>query len=317
MAASTRASERSETRPGGILGAAFMATSLFLLGFLVPLLMIVSITSAFPVMVLRVQRGLGSAVTAAALATALVAFALTPGHALKFLVLLLLPGFLMVEGLVRGRGLRRGALWAFLLVAAEISLALLTITPQAEAQFLEPLRYLSSPEFLADMRTRVPQENVDLWADQARTLFAMMQVVYPAALLISGALGVLVNATLLRAWLARRDPGFIEGGEFETIRWPLGLVALFILGGACVVFPPLKAAGYNVLLVTAFFFAVQGLAVVAYYAHRLAGPAFLRIALLALVVVNPWAGQILALLGLFDTWADFRKWADPPKAEQT
>ncbi len=294
-----------------------MATSLFLVGFVVPLVMIVSIASAFPIMVLRVQRGLGNAVAAAALASALVAFGLGPGVALKFLVLLLLPGFLMVEGLVRGRGLRRGALWAFLLVAAEIALALLTITPQSEAQFLEPLKHLSSAEFLAEMRTRLPQENVDLWAEQARTLFAMMQVVYPAALLISGALGVLVNATLLRAWLARRDPGFIEGGEFEGIRWPLGLVALFILGGAAIVFPPLRAAGYNVVLVTAFFFAVQGLAVVAYYAHRLAAPTFLRVALIALVVVNPWAGQILALLGLFDTWADFRKWADPPKAEQT
>jgi hypothetical protein len=293
-----------------------MATSLFLVGFVVPIVMIVSVVSAFPIMLLRVQRGLGSAVMAAALASALVAFALTPGIALKYLVLLLLPGFLMVEALVRGRGLRRGALWAFLLVAAEISLALLTFTPQAEAQLLAPLRHLSSAEFLADMRTRLPQENVDLWAGQARALLAMMQIVYPAALLISGALAVLVNATLLRAWLARRDPGFIEGGEFEGIRWPLGLVGLFILGGAAVVVPPLRAAGYNVLLVTAFFFAVQGLAVVAYYAHRLAGPPFLRIALLARVVINPWAGEILALVGLFDTWADFRKWADPPKAEQ-
>ena len=25
------------------------------------------------------------------------------------------------------------------------------------------------------------------------------------------------------------------------------------------------------------------------------------------------APQILALLGLFDTWFDFRKWADPPQ----
>ena len=35
-----------------------------------------------------------------------------------------------------------------------------------------------------------------------------------------------------------------------------------------------------------------------------------------LVLANPWAVQILALLGLFDTWADFRKWAEPPPAAQ-
>jgi len=36
---------------------------------------------------------------------------------------------------------------------------------------------------------------------------------------------------------------------------------------------------------------------------------------LALVVMNPWRFQILALVGLFDLWFDFRKWAEPPRAE--
>ena len=37
-------------------------------------------------------------------------------------------------------------------------------------------------------------------------------------------------------------------------------------------------------------------------------------ALVVLVLLNPWAPQILALLGLFDIWFDFRKWAEPPEA---
>ncbi len=31
------------------------------------------------------------------------------------------------------------------------------------------------------------------------------------------------------------------------------------------------------------------------------------------VLVLAWAPQLLALLGLFDYFFDFRKWADPPK----
>ena len=58
-------------------------------------------------------------------------------------------------------------------------------------------------------------------------------------------------------------------------------------------------------------------AVVAYFAHRLAGPPILRAGLLLLVLLNPWAPQILALLGLFDTWFDFRKWAEPPRATES
>ena len=78
--------------------------------------------------------------------------------------------------------------------------------------------------------------------------------------------------------------------------------------------PPLRPFAYNALLVEAFFFALQGLAVAAFYARRLAGPPFLRVAVVVLVLVNPWAPQILALLGLFDNWIDFRKWAEPPEA---
>ena len=54
---------------------------------------------------------------------------------------------------------------------------------------------------------------------------------------------------------------------------------------------------------------------VSFYAQRLAAPPLLRAAVLVLVLINPWAPQILALIGLFDMWFDFRKWAEPPEAK--
>ena len=76
----------------------------------------------------------------------------------------------------------------------------------------------------------------------------------------------------------------------------------------------LRPAAYNVLLVVAFFFALQGLAVVALLRAGGSPPRrSLRAAVLVLVLANPWAPQILALLGLFDNWFDFRKWAEPPR----
>src|SRR6266496_619261 len=136
----------------------------------------------------------------------------------------------------------------------------------------------------------------------------------PAVYIIGGGLVVLVNGALLRMYLARRDPGWLEDGEFERVRFPLVLAVAFVLSGAAVLLPPLRPFAYNALLVEAFFFALQGLAVAAFYARRLAGPPFLRVAVVVLVLVNPWAPQILALLGLFDNWIDFRKWAEPPEA---
>jgi uncharacterized protein YybS (DUF2232 family) len=118
---------------------------------------------------------------------------------------------------------------------------------------------------------------------------------------------------MVRAYLAWRDPAWLEGGELEGVRWPFGLAVVFVLSGLTVLLPPLRPLGYNVLLVVAFLLALQGLAVVLYYAHRLAGPPFLRIAVVVLVLVNPWSREMLALLGLFDLWFDFRRFADVPE----
>lgn len=316
MSAQVRVSDRIEPRTGGILGAALMAALLFSLAYVVPVLALFSIVAPFPLIVNRLTRGLASSVMAALLSASFLAWLFSPGRALAFLIVLALPGLLIAEAMARGRGLRRGAAWAFFVLAVQIAAALVFAAPQMAEGVLEPIAEFRSPQFLAEMRTRVPQESVDDWAEQAATMYKVMEVVYPAAFFILGALVVLANAALLRLYLARRDPGWLEGGEFEGLRFSLVLPMLFILGGLLVVFPPVRAAGYNVVLVAAFFFAIQGLAVVAYYAHRLAGPTFLRAGLLVLVLLNPWAPQILALLGLFDTWADFRKWAEPPPAEQ-
>ena len=156
-------------------------------------------------------------------------------------------------------------------------------------------------------------DQVDAWVERAALWQRAMGIVYPAAYIILCAVVVLANATLLRVYLRRRDPAWLEGDEFERVRWPFGLAVLFVASGLAVLAPALRAAAYNVLLWSAFFFALQGLAVVVFYTHRLAAPPLLRGAVLLLVLVNPWAPQILALIGLFDIWFDFRKWAEPPE----
>lgn len=319
--ASVPAGDRRDFRLGATLGSAIAATLLFSLSVLHPLLSLLGVVAPFPLVLQRLRGGLAACLLAASLSVALIGVLFSPGLALSFGVLLVAPGLLIGEAVARGRGLRRGCAWAFALLAAEIGLALLFAAPRMSEMLVDPLKDLRSPERLADFRTSgAPPEAVEAWVERANLLERAMQVVYPAALVIVGALLVLVNAALLRFYLARRDPGWLEGGEFEGIRWPLGLPVAFVLAAVSVVVPPIRPAGYNVLLVLAFFFAIQGLAVVAYFTHRLAGPPFLRAAVVALVVVNlffsTWASPAVALLGLFDHFLDFRRFADPPKPEE-
>ena len=215
----------------------------------------------------------------------------------------------MVEALARGRGFLRGCGWALAAMTVAVSIWLLAVGPRAEATLQELLQL--SPQALAQVKAQAG-DALDDYIDTAVSWRRALAVVYPGAWFVLGGISVVLNAVLLRGWLLRNDPGWLERGEFERLRWPVALTLPFVLSGAAVALEATRRVGLNALLVVAFFFALQGLAIVAYYLQRLAGPALLRAGLAALVLLNPFATHLLVLLGLFDNWADFRKWADPP-----
>jgi hypothetical protein len=315
VSAPARVRDRDDPRLFAILASGALASGLFAAALLLPPLAPFAFVSPFPLLVLRLRGGAAPALLACLLAAGILAALFTPGHAVAFVMLLAGPGLLLSEAMARGRGLLQGCGWAFALISGQILLALVFASGPLAGLLVEPLDHLRSPEFLSGLEQGgVPAERVVEWKQQVVALRGAMAVVFPAVYVIAGALLVISNAALLRLYLVRRDPGWLEGGEFEGIRWGLALPTAFVLTGAAVALPALRPAAYNVLLILAFFCVLQGLAVVAYYAHRLAGPPLLRALVVVLVVINPWAAQILALVGLFDNFVDFRKWARAPEA---
>jgi uncharacterized protein YybS (DUF2232 family) len=307
---SAGAGARPEPRLGGLLGAGFLSA---LLGFFPPF----TLVSPLPLAILRLQGGALSAWLAAVLAAALLAAASGPAVALVFLSVLALPGLMLGEALARGRGMLRGCGWAFFALGGLVAICLATAPASIGGWVLAAYDNANS-QFLVQLRQgSMPADNLAEWQDVVRQGRGVLAVVYPALLVIGAAMLVAVNAALLRLYLLRRDPGWLEDGEFERVRFPLPLVMAFVLSGAAVAVPLARPVAYNVLLVVAFFFALQGLAVVAFYARRLAAPLLVRGLALVLVLANPWAPEILPLLGLFDNWFDFRRWAEPPSGQRT
>jgi uncharacterized protein YybS (DUF2232 family) len=278
-----------------------------------PLLFPFALLAPFPLLVVRLRHGLVPAALATVSAAALLGALVGGGPGVIYLMLVA-PVLLIGETMARGRGMLRGCGWAFALLALQIGAALLFANDDMRALALASFDHSRSPEFLEGMRASMPPEQVDAFVEQVATAYDAMRVIYPAAYVISVAVIVLLNASLLRLYLRRRDPGWLDAGEFEGVRWPFVLAVAFVALGLAVLSPLLRPAAYNGLLVLAFFFGLQGLAVVCFYAQRLAAPPLLRAAVLVLVLINPWAPQILALIGLFDIWFDFRKWAEPPEA---
>jgi len=69
----------------------------------------------------------------------------------------------------------------------------------------------------------------------------------------------------------------------------------------------LRQAGGNLLLAFAIVYLFQGLAVVAYFFGKWRFPPVLRAVGFALVLLQPVLASAMWGVGLFDTWADFRK----------
>ena len=322
MTATTRAGERPDVSLMATFGAALGTAALFAaVRPLGPVLgPILAAVSPLPMIIHRLARGLVGTFFATLLAASLIAWFYSPGAALVFLAFLAFPGLVIGEAMARGRGLPKGCQWAFAILAIEIALLLLAAGGDLAGQVTQVFEHMRDAQNLQEMRqTGWSSETVDLWVEQSKALESAMRVVYPAVFIIAGALVVLLNAFLLKLYLLRRDPGWLEGGEFEGIRWPLGLPVAFIVSGLGVLFPPIRPAAYNVLLLVVFFFVLEGLAVIVFYAHRLAGPPFLRRALILLVLenlwANTWAPLAVALLGLLDVFFDLRKWGEPPRTE--
>jgi uncharacterized protein YybS (DUF2232 family) len=311
--APVRAGDGAEPRLGSLLGAGVSAAALFAAPQFVPILAPLALVSPFPLVLQRLAGGAGGALLATMLAASLVGAMVAPAPAVVFLVVLAAPTLLLGESLARGRGLLRGCGWAFVLLVVETAVALTFFSGSMAEHLLSPLDYWTSEAFLKGLRSEgMSPESVTLLTQQLTELRRALAVVFPAVYVIGSAVLVMANAALLRLYLSRRDPGWLEDGEFERVRWPLGLVLTFVVSGAAVALPQARPVAYNVLLVTAFFFVLQGLAVVAFYVRRLAGPPLLKAVVALLVLANPWAPQILGLLGLFDNWFDFRKWAELP-----
>lgn len=130
------------------------------------------------------------------------------------------------------------------------------------------------------------------------------------------AVGMLIAASLLLSWgnllVARRlASGAQPGASPELLAWraPEWLVwVLIACGGAMALLDGWWFwLGANGLLVCGMAYFFQGLAVVAYWLERKKAPLLLRVLLYTLIAVMMYLALLLAMVGLFDIWFNFRR----------
>ena len=133
---------------------------------------------------------------------------------------------------------------------------------------------------------------------------------YPAFLLIGSLIGSAANYALVRiAWTRLYGPGLFSGGAFSEWLCSENLIWGFILSAAALFLGQgmVADAGLNVFLIVLVIYFTQGLSIVVYFLKAMNLQVFVWFVLFILIFVQPLLIGLVAGLGVFDIWADFRK----------
>lgn len=135
--------------------------------------------------------------------------------------------------------------------------------------------------------------------------------------------GVLISGAILIAWLnllISRRYCRTAAAEYCVVdrltlwKAPEFFVWFLIAGGLMIILPvgDLRLPGINVVVVMGALYFLQGLAIVAFFFERWKMPFFIKGFVYAVLFLQQFASMVVAALGLFDVWFDFRKLVKKP-----
>jgi uncharacterized protein YybS (DUF2232 family) len=155
-----------------------------------------------------------------------------------------------------------------------------------------------------------PQESMDVLKERTPELVDQLLQLLPGLLFVSLCLIVLVNILFLCRRFPERRAQWLSVENFRKWKCPEYLIWPFIACGFALFVPTLEVVGTvaaNVILVVGVCYFIQGLAIVAYFFDKNNVPRFLRSATYVLIVFQQMFTLLVAALGLFDLWGDFRR----------
>lgn len=153
----------------------------------------------------------------------------------------------------------------------------------------------------------VTGEELELIKRSMSTAADMLQRLYPA--LVTAMLVVIAgcNLVLVKKTTAKTVAN-LTIDDFSTFRNPDLLVWVLITTGFSLLLPVslITTPALNILLIITLLYFLQGMAVVSAYITKNSVSTLLRVLLYAILIIQPYLLALIAGIGLFDIWVDFR-----------
>jgi uncharacterized protein YybS (DUF2232 family) len=312
----TSSSQRHPTRgltEGAILAA--LTAIIGAVGLLAPPVAV--LLAPLPIMLLVIRWGLRIAILACIIAAAALFQFAGPLNALSAVAMF------APLGLTLGWGVRRGlaAQWTILVGSVAFLFASMAMIAAAGALMHQDVMgdfitgQVKAMQMAMDMQRRfgAPAQQVDEMRKLVEMLPQFLRTALPVALALGALLWSYLCYTLARSVLRR--VGHPLPGVPPLLTWRLStalstvmLWAGAILSLAAIRIPQFGGAALDGMLVNLFVFGFQGVLVGITWANRRGYPAFIQILFGFMLLgagILPLLG--LAILGMLDTWWDFRR----------
>lgn len=153
----------------------------------------------------------------------------------------------------------------------------------------------------------VTGEDLDTLKRSMATGADLLKRLYPALVTAMLILIAGCNLVLLKKSTAKAENP-VQIADFTTFRNPDLLVWVLIAAGFSLLLPEsiITNPALNIVLVVSLFYLFQGMAVVTALVSKSSVSSMVRIILYALLIIQPYLLAIVAGIGLFDIWVDFR-----------
>jgi uncharacterized protein YybS (DUF2232 family) len=200
-------------------------------------------------------------------------------------------------------------------VSGAIALIYLAINPPLGADSLAEVPSRLIAQMRADMGRFASQGGMDPrqlrgMGQLTAVIEAVLSRAFPALILSGAAMGALLNYLAAKK-ISRGFTGLgsLNPRTLSTWSAPEYCVWFFILGGLMTIIPLgyTRTIGLNVVVVMLVIYFLQGLAITSFFFQKWELSQLFRIPIYVFVFFNIFLSLLLACVGLFDLWGDFRR----------
>jgi len=306
-----------------LVPAAVFALVLVLLFFFVPALASgVTLLAPAPLLFVYLRHGRRAGLVLMALVFGTLATLLGGGQALQFLGGEAVLAIVLAETVLRGLSFDKSILLGTLgsgLMSLAVLLAVFSGEEGSPVDFFQREIEKHTAQSIETLKSMgESQQKLEAMRQFSEETSRTLASAYPLFVALGALVGAILNYSLVR-WLWGRlyGPGLFSPAKFSEWVFPEEFVWGVIASGAVFFFASgmLAILGMNVFfaLLAVYFF--QGLAVAVHILSARKVPVFWWGLFFFMILLQPLLVGIVAGVGLFDIWADFRKLRPRPQAE--